>query len=106
VKAIRIHKSVAKELERLDAFTKLELAELFSTLAHGDNLGMPTSRPMLVIAHGAHELRVKAKAGIYRVFYYVKVEDAILVFHFYKKTTQGMPRNEITTAKARLKEML
>lgn len=106
MKTIRIHKSVAKELERLDAFSRRDLAELLSLLAHGEPLGMPVSRPMPVVLHGTHELRIRAKAGIYRVFYYVKIADAILVFHFYKKTTQAMPKYEIDTAKARLKEML
>jgi phage-related protein len=104
VKTIRIHKQVCKELDRIDTFTKNELAELLGLLVQGQNLGMPVSRPMPIILHGVHELRMRAKAGIYRVFYYVKLEDAILIFHLYKKTTQTMPKHEIETA--RLKEML
>lgn len=106
MKSLRIHRKVAKELESLDVFAKAELAELLGLITHGSNLGMPLSRPMPVIAHGTHELRVKAAAGIYRVFYYTKIRDCILVFHFYKKTSVSMPKHEILTAKIRLKEML
>ena len=61
---------------------------------------------MPVVNRGVHELRVKDGSGQYRVFYYTKKADAILVFHFFKKKTQETPSQEIETAKGRLKEML
>ena len=106
VKSIRIHKKVSKELEKLDFSMKRRLAELFAVLSEGENLGMPVSRPIPIIAHGVHELRVKDHAGQYRVFYYTRKADAILVFHFFKKKTQETPSQEIETATGRLKEML
>ena len=75
-------------------------------MASGEGLGMPISRPMPVIDHGVLELRVKDRAGQYRVFYYIKKADVILIFHFFKKKTQEAPLQEIETAKGRLKEML
>lgn len=101
-----MHKKVSKELEKLDFTIKRRLAELFGLLAEGENLGMPVSRPMPVVEHGVHELRIKDHSGQYRVFYYTKKADAILIFHFFKKKTQEMPMQEIETAKGRLKEML
>ena len=106
MKAVRLHKKVSKEIEKLDFSIRRQLAELFGLLAEGENLGLPVSRPMPVIEHGVHELRVKDRSGQYRVFYYTKKADAILVFHFFKKKTQEMPAHEIETAKGRLKEML
>jgi phage-related protein len=50
---------------------------------------MPLSRPMPVVANGAHEIRVKDRRGQYRVFYFVKAQDAVLMFHFIKKRTQA-----------------
>jgi len=67
---------------------------------------MPLSRPMPIVEHGTHELRVKDARGHYRFFYYTKVKDAILVFHFFKKKTEQTPDQEIETGKKRLKEML
>lgn len=58
------------------------------------------------IETGVHELRLKDSTGQYRVFYYTKVKDAILVFHFFKKKTQTTPKKEFETAKNRLRSML
>ena len=84
----------------------MRLAELFDLLAHGQNLGMPVSRPMPSIENGVHELRVKDSSGQYRVFYYTKLRDEILVFHCFKKKTQATPKKELDLAKKRLKELL
>ena len=91
--------------ETLDVFTRSKLAELLALIAKGESLGMPVSRPMPVIAHGAHELRIKNAAGQYRIFYFVKFRDAILVFHAFKKKTQETPKMEIEAGQKRLGEM-
>jgi phage-related protein len=106
MKPFRIHKKVEREIRALDVFTRAEVAELFTLLSKGESLGLPISRPMPTIAHGAHELRIKNAQGQYRIFYFVKFRDAILVFHFFKKKTQETPRAEIETAKRRLGEMI
>ncbi len=61
---------------------------------------------MPVIANGAHELRLKDRTGQFRVFYFTKDKDAVLVFHFLKKKTQATPHHEIEIAKSRLEDML
>lgn len=106
MKPIRLHKKVEKELEALDVFTRAKIAEFLTLIAKGESLGLPASRPMPVIAQGAHELRVKNAAGQYRIFYFVKFRDAILVFHAFKKKTQETPKFEIETGQRRLGEML
>lgn len=106
MKSLRFHRKVQKELEALDSFTRIEIAELLALVAMGQSLGLPVSRPMPDIAHGAHELRIGSKVGQFRVFYFVQLADAILVFHFLKKKTQKTPRSEIETAQRRLGDML
>ena len=106
LKPIRFHKKAERELESLDVFTRAKVAELLVLVAKGESLGLPISRPMPVIAHGAHELRIKNAAGQYRVFYFVKFRDAILVFHVFKKKTQETPKVEIEIGQRRLGEML
>lgn len=59
---------------------------------------------MPVVEHGVHELRIKDHTGQFRVFYFTKEANAILVFHLFKKKTQETPQ-EIETGKKRLKEM-
>lgn len=103
MKLLRFHKKVQKELEDLDLSARSEIAEL---LAEGESLGLPISRPMPSVAHGAHELRIGSKDGQYRVFYFVKVKEVILVFPFFKKKTPKTPLTEIKTAQRRLGEMI
>jgi phage-related protein len=105
VKAIRIHRKVVKEIEDLEISLKQKLAELLALLAEGENLGMPVSRPMPGIENGVHELRIKDHTGQFRVFYFTKDANAILVFHLFKKKTQETPAQEIETGKKRLKEI-
>ena len=85
---------------------KKALGKTILDLQHGSSLGLPISKPMPSIAQGAHEIRLKDRAGIYRVFYYTKIEDHVLIFHAFKKKTQKTPKKDLETAKRRLKEML
>jgi len=41
-----------------------------------------------------------------RVFYFLKLADAILVFHAFQKKTQKTPKREIILGQQRLKEVL
>jgi phage-related protein len=106
MKAVRVHKLAAKEIEKLSPSIRIRIAELLDLIAHGESLGMPVSRPMPAIATGVHELRVKDASGQYRVFYYTKVKDQILVFHCFNKKTQVTPKRDLELAKKRLKELL
>jgi phage-related protein len=106
MKPIRIHKRVEKELEKTDVFTRTKIAEHLALVARGESIGLPASRPMPSVAHGAHELRVKSTAGQYRVFYFTELQDAVLLFHAFKKKTEQTPKIEIETGQRRLGEML
>ena len=105
MKVLRIHHQVESEIKNLDLATKSRLAELFLLLAAGENLGMPLSRPMPNIANGVHEIRLRDRCGLYRIFYYVKHHEAVLIFHFLNKKTQATPNHEIKIAKRRLESM-
>lgn len=106
MKAIRFHVGVVKDMQAVDVMLRAKIADLLALLAAGESLGMPASRPMTAIASGAHEIRVKDHTGQYRVFYFTKHKDAILVFHMFKKKTQATPKHEIETARKRLEDML
>ena len=81
-------------------------SKLLLKLQYGISFGMPHAKPISSIRQGVYELRVKDSAGIYRVFYFTKSQDGILVFHAFTKKTQKTPQAEIKTAKKRLKEMI
>ena len=67
---------------------------------------MPLSRPMPSVAPGVEELRIKDRSGAYRVFYFIKLETAVLIFHAFQKKTAKTPPHEIELARKRIKEML
>ena len=106
MKRLWFHPAVAKELKKLDVLTRDQLAKLFAALATGVSLGMPVSRPLLVVEHGAHELRVRDATGEIRTFYFTKHAEAILVFHMFRKKTQKTPDRELAVARQRLRSML
>jgi phage-related protein len=54
------------------------------------SLGMPISRPLPSIAKGLHELRLSGEGGEFRVFYVIKVGDAIYVLHATQKKKQAL----------------
>ncbi len=106
MKLVRIHKSVAKEIKKLDSSARIRVATMFRLLASGESVGMPFSRPMPNVANGVHELRIKDERGQYRIFYYTKMNDALIVFHFFRKKTQATPKKELDVALKRLGSML
>ena len=67
---------------------------------------MPLSRPIPDVASGTHELRVTGTTTAVRVFCFLKVADAILVFHAFQKKTQKTPKWEMALGQQRLKEVL
>jgi phage-related protein len=58
------------------------------------------------LPRGVEELRIKDRSGAYRVFYYTRLADSVLIFHAFSKKTQKTPPHEIALAQKRLKEIL
>ena len=85
---------------------KKDLGSILTQLQLGESVGMPDVKPMPSVAKGVSEIRVKDQSGIFRVFFVIKTDLGILVFHGFKKKTQQTPQNEIETGKKRLKAFL
>ncbi len=83
-----------------------EFGKVIFDLQKGAKLAMPLSRPISSIASGVEELRVRDRSGAYRVFYYTKLADSVLIFHAFAKKTHKTPPHEIVLAQKTLKEML
>jgi phage-related protein len=97
-----------KALEALRIFPegiRKDLGYLIHRLQMGDKLTSPYSKPIRNIEIGVNELRVKDSTGAYRVFYYLKTQKGILIFHAFKKKTQKTPKREIEMGKKNLKEL-
>lgn len=93
-------------IKNLSDEARKELGIHLFHLQLGLKVGMPFSRPMPILGSGCHEMRFKDSYGIYRAFYYLKLEEKILVFHVFGKKTQKTPDHEIEIGKKKLKEML
>jgi phage-related protein len=85
---------------------KQSLGEAIWDLQCGVKLRMPQSRPMVVVAPGVEELRIKDASGAFRVFYYLRDARGILVFHAFVKKSQKTAQDEIDTGRRRLREMM
>ena len=74
-------------------------------LEDGGAISLPLSKNLSGILKGLHELRLKDRTGIYRIFYFIKVKDSIYLVHAFKKKTQQIPQKEIDVVKSRIREI-
>jgi phage-related protein len=106
VKPVIFHPKALTFIRGEESGVRKEIGEALRDLQKGINLGFPLSRPMPDLAPGAHELRVRSKTTAIRVFSFVKLVEAIVVFHAFQKKTQKTPRRELAIARQRLNEVL
>ncbi len=106
IKVARFHPKAREVLSSFPDDIKLELGKAIFDLQKGAKLNMPLSRPMPLVGSGVEELRAKDRSGIYRVFYMVRLVDAVWIIHAFQKKTQKTPHQEIELGKKRLKEIL
>jgi phage-related protein len=106
VKPVLFHPKARDAIRVFPEDVRRELGKIIFDLQKGHKLSMPLSRPMPSVAAGVEELRVRDRSGAYRVFYYSKLVDSLLIFHAFSKKTQKTPAHEIALAQKRLREML
>jgi len=103
---IRLLKLCEKEIAEFPEEIREDLADALARLDQGHKLSMPLSRPMSSIGKGVHEIRLRDRAGIYRVIYVFIEAGEICLLHAFIKKTQSTPKQNIHLAKKRLKEAL
>lgn len=106
MKPARFHPKAIAAIRCFPEGLRRELGKIIFDLQKGEKISMPLSRAMPTVAAGVEELRVRDRSGAYRVFYYVRLADSVLIFHAFAKKTQKTPSREIDLARKRLKEML
>ena len=106
MKPALFHPKARAVLRSFPEDVRREFGKAIFDLQKGANISMPLSRPMPTVAPGVEELRVKDRSGAYRVFYFTRLETAVLIFHAFEKRTAKTPPQEIVLARKRLKEML
>ena len=106
MKSIKFYPKAIEFIREQSTAIRQEIGEVLRDVQKGLSPGMPRSRPMPDVAPGVHELRVKDERSAARVFYFVKLADAIVVFHGFQKQTQKTPAHELEAGSKRLREVL
>ncbi|MHB8741521.1 MAG: type II toxin-antitoxin system RelE/ParE family toxin [Sulfuricaulis sp.] len=89
MKSIKFHPKALTFIRDQSAAIRQAIGESLRDVQKGISLGLPLSRPMSE-----------------RVFYFIKLTDAIVVFHGFRKMTQKTPRHEMKVGSKRLQEVL
>ena len=100
------HPAARKTIRSFQRNLRKELGEAITDLQLGMPPTMPVFRPMPSMGPGIGEIRIADESGAYRVFYYLKLRDVVLIFHAFQKKTEKTPQKEIDTGLRRLKEMV
>jgi phage-related protein len=98
-------KQAKRELRNAPHDVVSDVFALFEDLMAGKRLSMPISRPLPSIAKGLHELRLSGSGGEYRVFYVIRVGDAIYVIHAAVKKKQELDRKTADLLKLRIRSI-
>jgi phage-related protein len=106
VKQAVFHPRARAAIREFPENVKRELGKAIFDLQKGERLGMPLSKPMRQVSVGVEELRIKDRSGAFRVFYYARLLDRIVIFHAFAKKTQKTPQHEIDLGQKRFKEIL
>ncbi|MBI1822206.1 MAG: type II toxin-antitoxin system RelE/ParE family toxin [Nitrospirae bacterium] len=106
MKPALFHPKVRDILRGFPEEVRREIGKLIFDLQKGTSLTMPLSKPMPSVEPGVEELRVKDRAGIFRVFYFARRADVVLIFHAFQKKTKKTSQKDIETGQKRLQEML
>lgn len=59
-------------------------------------------KPMTTVGKGGREIRIRERAGAFRVIYVATFEDAVYVLHAFQKKTQRTAQRDLDLAKRRL----
>jgi phage-related protein len=63
-------------------------------------------KPMSDVGSGVQEIRIKDEAGIFRVLYVARFEDAVYELHCFQKKTQLTAKSDLDLASKRYAEFV
>ena len=62
-------------------------------------------KPIKAVGQGVRELRIRDRAGAFRVIYLAALADRVVVLHAFQKKTQRTAQHDIELAARRLREL-
>jgi len=81
MKKVEFHPKALTVLREFPEDVRRELGQAIFELQKGNQLSMPLAKPMPTVDKGIEELRVKDVSGAFRVFYFTRLVDRVLIFH-------------------------
>ena len=103
MKPLRFLGSSRRDLQEFPAIARREAGFHLDHVQWGVN---PDDwKPMKTIGPGVREIRIKDKAGAFRVIYVATFADAVYVLHAFQKKTQATSLQDIRLAALRFREL-
>ena len=102
---LRLLPQVAREIKNETPELKQSVFGTLDRIGRGESIGMPLCRPLSSIAKGLYEIRLSHRAGEYRVFYYIKVHEAIYVIHAMRKKSQKLEQRTVSVLLSRIRSL-
>jgi phage-related protein len=104
MKDVRFTGSSLDDLKKFPASARRDAGFELSNVQSG--LQRSDWKPMSTVGSGAGEIHIKDEAGIYRVIYVAKFEEAVYVLHAFEKKTRKTSKADIDLARARYKALV
>lgn len=98
---------LADSLDALRAFpqeARREAGFQLDRVQHG--LEPDDWKPMKTVGAGVKEIRIRDAAGVFRVIYVAKFEEAVFVLHCFQKKSEKTAKADLDLAVSRLKELM
>jgi phage-related protein len=103
MKDVRFAGSSLDDLKKFPASARRDAGFELSNVQSG--LQPSDWKPMSTVGSGVGEIRIRDEAGIYRVIYVAKFEEAVYVLHAFEKKTRKTSKADIALARARYKAL-
>lgn len=104
MKALKFRGSSLKDLCEFPKDARREAGYQLDRVQNG--LDPEDFKPMSDVGSGVQEIRIKDEAGIFRVLYVAKLEDAVYVLHCFKKKSQRTSKSDLDLASNRYAELV
>lgn len=103
MKSLRFLGSSRRDLQEFPATARREAGFQLDHVQWGVNPG--DWKPMKTIGSGVREIRIRDKAGVFRVVYVATFAEAVYVLHAFQKKTQMTSLLDIRLAASRFREL-
>lgn len=103
---LRVFPQVEKILRKESNEIKEDVQDILEKILLGLPIGMPHVKQITGMGHGLYEIRVKDRAGQFRVIYLKEYRGALYLLHAFRKKTRKIPDKEKRIIIKRIAEVL